>query len=133
MPDLPSMEKLGTTRASAGFEPAAGARADFPGVHCDIPRRDGLDRALHEKRLLHLSNPPTILHVRRLDSPFAEFVVLLRDWLRANPDEADRYGAYKRLLAEHSNDPDYDDYTRAKTAFFDQIEPRMRRWAESRT
>lgn len=130
MPDLPSMEELGLTLASAGFEPAAGARADSPGVYCDTPRRDGLDLAAHAKRLLHLSNPPAILHVRRLDSPFAEFVVLLRDWLRANPDEADRYGAYKKMLAaEHSNDPDYDDYTRAKSTYFDDIEPRMRGWA----
>lgn len=33
------------------------------------------------------------------------------------------------LADEHAAGPDYDDYTRAKTAFFNEIQPRLREWA----
>lgn len=42
----------------------------------------------------------------------------------------------KRLFhapEQHAGDRDYDDYTRAKSAFFDEFEPRMRAWARNRT
>ncbi|MRH92433.1 hypothetical protein GFY24_34275 [Nocardia sp. SYP-A9097] len=66
-----------------------------------------------DKRLFHSPGQTAIMHIRRSDSPFAEFVVLVRDWLRAHPDEADRYAALKRALAQrHAADPDDDDYTR---------------------
>ncbi len=51
-----------------------------------------------------------------------------RDWLRAHPEEAARYERTKRALAaEHADDPDYDDYTRAKTAYFDQVQASIER------
>ncbi|MEH0110027.1 GrpB family protein [Tersicoccus sp. MR15.9] len=71
-----------------------------------------------------------ILHVRRSDSPFAHYVVTFRDWLRANPDEAAHYEDDKRALAmDHVDDDDYDDYTRAKTAFLNDVQPRLDQWA----
>jgi GrpB-like predicted nucleotidyltransferase (UPF0157 family) len=67
-----------------------------------------------------------------MDSPFARFVVLFRDWLRSNPGQAGRYQDTKRRLAEeHAGDGDYDDYTRAKTAFFDETNDEMRAWART--
>lgn len=133
MPVLPPMTQLAEVLKPTGFVPALGARPDSPGVLCDIPRPGTNAREeLFDKRLLHCPEQAAILHIRRTDSPFAEFVVLVRDWLRAHPDEADRYAARKRVLARrHAGDPDYDDYTRAKSAFFDEIEPRMRQWAHS--
>ncbi|WP_330257366.1 GrpB family protein [Nocardia sp. NBC_00565] len=114
MPTLPPLEAIADLLAQTGFEPAPGARADSPGVYRDIPRPDHSARAeLHEKRLFRSPEQAAILHIRRVDSPFAEFVVLVRDWLRAHPDEARRYAAHKRALAaHHAADPDYDDYTR---------------------
>lgn len=131
MPALPSLEKLGNLLASTDFEPAHGARPDSPGVYRDTPRPGDEDAAgLHDKRLFHAPERAAILHIRRTDSPFAEFVVTFRDWLRHHPDQAHRYERLKRDLAEqHVNDHDYDDYTRAKSAFFDEIEPHMRAWA----
>ncbi|WP_405140268.1 GrpB family protein [Nocardia sp. NBC_01388] len=133
MPVLPPMMQLAEVLAPTDFEPATGARPDSPGVLRDIPRPGKVGRGeLFDKRLLHCREQAAILHVRRSDSPFAEFVVLVRDWLRAHPEEADRYGAHKRALAaRHAADPDYDDYTRAKSAFYDEIEPRMRQWAHN--
>jgi GrpB-like predicted nucleotidyltransferase (UPF0157 family) len=49
---------------------------------------------------------------------------LLRDHLRAHPDDAARYGALKRrLAAEHT---DADTYTRAKTALIQELVDRAR-------
>ncbi|MFF5036918.1 GrpB family protein [Nocardia salmonicida] len=131
LPVLAPLTVLSEVLAPTGFVSAFGARPDSPGVHHDIPR-PGMpaEPSLYDKRLFHSPSEAAILHIRRLDSPFAEWVLLLRDWLCAHPAEAARYGAHKRILAERfGGDVDYDDYTRAKTLFFDEIEPDVRRWS----
>jgi GrpB-like predicted nucleotidyltransferase (UPF0157 family) len=134
MPSLPASDLLVAPLAATGFVPARGARPDSPGVYRDTPRPgDPTDAALYEKRLFHDPEHAAILHIRRADSPFAEFVVLFRDWLRGNPEQADRYQQTKRRLAErHTGDGDYDDYTRSKSAFFDRTDDEMRAWARTR-
>lgn len=131
MPALPSLQELAALLACTDFVPARGARPDSPGVYRDTPRPGDEDSTgLHDKRLFHAPEQAAILHIRRTDSPFAEFVVVFRDWLRHHPDQARRYEQLKRGLAEQrANDHDYDDYTRAKSSFFDEIEPGMREWA----
>jgi GrpB-like predicted nucleotidyltransferase (UPF0157 family) len=134
-PSLPTREHLADLLAPTGFVPAPGSRPDSPGVHRDNPRPgDPTDPALYEKRLFHAPSRAAILHVRRADSPFARFVVLFRDWLRSDPDAADRYEQLKRrLAAQHAGDGngDADDYTRSKTAFFDGTDDEMRAWART--
>lgn len=134
MPSLPSLAELAGLLASAGFVPARGARPDSPGVYRDIPRPgDPTDEMLYEKRLFYHPEQPAILHIRRMDSPFGRFVVVFRDWLRSNPDQAGRYQQIKRRLAdEHAGDSDYD-YTRAKSAFFDETNDDMWAWARAQT
>lgn len=135
MPSLPSLAELTDVLAPTPFVPSHGARPDSPGVHRDTPRPgDRTDAALYEKRLFYAPAEDAILHIRRTDSPFAEFVVEFRDWLRHHPDQARRYEQIKRALAEqHADAPDYDDYTRAKSAFLNEIQPQMRSWARNRT
>ncbi|HVK20744.1 MAG TPA: GrpB family protein [Actinokineospora sp.] len=130
MPSLSSLAELADILAPTPFVPAFGARPDSPGVHRDIPRPgDHVDLARYEKRLFYAPTEAAILHIRRTDSPFAEFVVEFRDWLRHHPDRARRYEQLKRDLAvRHANDSDYDDYTRAKSAFLDEIQPHLRDW-----
>lgn len=101
-------------------------------MHFDIPRHPypPADLAQHAKVLLQRpadpNAPEIILHVRRADSPFADFVLAFRDWLRASPDNARRYEAVKRTLADrHADASDYDDYTRGKTAFLDEAQAEM--------
>jgi dephospho-CoA kinase len=103
-------------------------------VYRDTPRPgDPTDSALYEKRLFHDPARGAVLHIRRADSPFAQFVVLFRDWLRSNPEQANRYQLTKRRLArQHACDGDYDDYTRSKSAFFDETDDEMRTWARNR-
>jgi GrpB-like predicted nucleotidyltransferase (UPF0157 family) len=119
------------TQASTGFVSAHGSRPDSPGIYRDIPRPGDLaDAALYAKRLFHNPKRAAMLHIRRADSPFAQFVVLFRGWLRSNPEEANRYQQVKRRLAEHhAGDGDYDDYTRNESAFFDETNDEMQTWA----
>lgn len=135
MPSLPNLADLTDILAPTPFIPAHGARPDSPGVHRDAVRPgDNPDVALYKKRLFHAPAEAAILHIRRTDSPFAAFVVEFRDWLRHHPDQARRYEQIKRALAEqHADEPDYDDYTRAKSAFFNEIQPQMLNWARNRT
>ena len=112
----------GEVLAQAGFLPATGSRPDSPGVY-----RDGIDdpnRApadVYRKRLYFRPDPGqyTILHVRKLGSPWQIDTVVFRDWLRSEPAGRAAYEQDKRNAAEaHASDADFDDYTRAKGAFF---------------
>jgi GrpB-like predicted nucleotidyltransferase (UPF0157 family) len=48
--------------------------------------------------------------------------VQFRDWLRASPEGRRAYEHAKQEAADaHASDPDFDDYTRAKAAFFDRV------------
>ena len=130
--DLPDPSRLESALRGSGFVRALGSRPDSPGVHADIPRPGcGSDR--HEKVLLFADTSTTsdridgvILHVRRADSPFADFVRSFRDWLRSDPAARGSYEGIKRELAAGFADaPDYDDYTRAKSAFMDHAQSAM--------
>ncbi|MBW4719697.1 GrpB family protein [Saccharothrix sp. SC076] len=104
--------------AAAGFRPAEGARPDSPGVHHDGP---GLaPDSTYRKRLYVRPDPglPAILHVRLLGSPWWAETVRFRDLLRADPAVRRAYQDLKEEAARaHAHDADYDDYTRAKSAF----------------
>ncbi|MET0999605.1 MAG: GrpB family protein [Marmoricola sp.] len=134
MPSIPDPEVLDPALQEIGFLPHAGSRPDSPGVHRDHPRGSQLvPHEVWEKRLFTAESPATVLHVRRSDSPWGRYTVMFRDWLRAHPDETERYGQMKQALAgEHADDPDFDDYTRAKTAYFDEVQPAFERWTETR-
>lgn len=124
---LPSDTELMDRLADLGWVRAQGSRPDSPGVHRDLPREtEVVDEAVWEKSLLVHEGRSAVLHVRRLDSPWGRYAVAFRDLLRADPEERDRYEAVKRrLAAAEAGKADYDDYTRAKTEYFDAIQPRL--------
>jgi dephospho-CoA kinase len=140
---LPSYDELDRLLGPLGYQRARGARADSPGVFRDIPRgSEPAGDEVWEKRLylrpgdprsaVHVApgDPLTVLHIRRSDSPFGRYTVWFRDWLRAHDEERDRYAATKtQLAASHARDADYDDYTRSKTAYLDEVQPAFVRWA----
>ena len=132
---LPSHAQLGERLEPLGFERALGARPDSPGVSRDIPRGDELvPEEVWEKRLYVQRAESVVLHVRRKDSPWGRYTVWFRDWLREHPDERARYEQVKReLSAATIGKHDYDDYTRAKTAYFDAVQARFARWARRHT
>jgi GrpB-like predicted nucleotidyltransferase (UPF0157 family) len=52
--------------------------------------------------------------------------------LRADPEQRWRYEAVKRALAEqNAGKPDYDDYTRAKSAYSDEVQSTFTAWADA--
>jgi GrpB-like predicted nucleotidyltransferase (UPF0157 family) len=136
VPTLPSYQALDDLLGPLGYEQALGARPDSPGVHRDSPRgSQDVPADVWEKRLyVRDGEPPVILHIRRADSPFGLHTVWFRDWLRAHDDQRDRYAAAKqRIAAAHAGDADYDDYTRDKTGYLDEVHPLFERWARERT
>jgi GrpB-like predicted nucleotidyltransferase (UPF0157 family) len=130
---LPSDVELSPRVEPLGFARARGARPDSPGVYRDIPRGDEIvPDEVWNKSLFVAHEIPAILHVRRKDSPWGRYTVWFRDWLRAHPDARRRYEMTKRELSEANvGKPDYDDYTRAKTAFFDQVQSSFTTWANT--
>lgn len=128
---LPTDDTLAERLGDLGYERARGARPDSPGVYRDIPRgSEVVDDAVWEKSIFVHRPKRVILHVRRSDSPWGRYAVWFRDWLRAHPDQRDRYEATKRHLSEENvGKADYDGYTRAKTAFFDEVQAEFELWA----
>ena len=135
--ELPQPGLLDAVLAPAGFTPSAGSRPDSPGVHRDVPRgsehEDGQvpDEVWRKRLFVHDLDGPeaAILHVRLGASPWGRYTVWFRDWLRAHPQARERYAAFKAAAAaEHAGDADYDDYTRAKTEFFDRVQGEFEAW-----
>jgi dephospho-CoA kinase len=69
------------------------------------------------------------LHIRPASSPVARDVLLLRDWLRANPGGVAEYAALKRRLAAAEYER-MDDYARQKTPWINAALQRAEPWAE---
>jgi len=131
---LPSDAELAPRLAPLGFERARGARTDSPGVNYDVPRGDRtVPDEVWSKTLYVAPARSVILHVRRIDSPWGMYTVWFRDWLRAHPDARRRYERVKRAASEQNvGKPDYDDYTEAKTGFFDEVQAEFTAWAQRR-
>ena len=132
---LPEEKLLRARWEPLGLVRTRGARPDSPGVYADVPRGadDNLPPEVWEKRLFVHPAENLIVHVRRADSPWGQYTVWFRDWLREHPDARERYEKTKRQLAERNvGKSDYDDYTRAKSAFFDDVEREFVSWARAR-
>ena len=130
-PAVPDEAAFSAVMSPLGLQRARGSRPDSPGVDVDIPR-PGADPRHHEKLLYFRdvvesgSVHGVILHVRHQDSSFAEFVTVFRDWLWADVGARTEYERLKRGLAEEfAGASDYDDYTRAKSAFMDRAQAAM--------
>ncbi len=93
-----------------------------------------MNEAVWEKLLFWHEEDQAILHVRRSDSPWGLYTVWFRDWLRANPDARRRYETVKRALSvQQIGKADYDDYTLAKTTFFDAVQAEFEGWAAAQS
>ncbi|MGK5442536.1 dephospho-CoA kinase [Micromonospora sp. URMC 105] len=106
------------------------ARAGFPrlpGEWWDNPRPAGTGR--WEKRLHGSADParPVHLHLRVAGSPGWRYALLMRDHLRADPDQRAAYLMVKRELAATA--PDSGAYATAKDPWFDEECLRAEQWA----
>lgn len=131
---LPSHAQLVERLSPLGYQRAEGSRPDSPGVDRDQPRGEkNIAGEVWEKRLYVQRSEGVILHVRRTDSPWGLSTVWFRDWLRAHAGERARYEDVKRTLsAANAGKPDYDDYTRAKTAYFNDVQEAFTNWVAAR-
>lgn len=134
--EFPEADVLDRALAPTGFVATTGSRPDSPGVYRDIPRGSARvpDEVWRKRLFVRDINGPeaAILHVRLSQSPWGRYTVWFRDWLRANPEACDRYAEFKaRAAAEHAGDADYDDYTRAKSVFFDQVQDDFEAWGRT--
>ncbi|WP_091076355.1 dephospho-CoA kinase [Micromonospora nigra] len=114
--DGPLAERL----ADAGFP-------RLPGEWWDSPRPAGSGR--WEKRLHGSADParPVNLHIRETGSPGWRYALMMRDHLRADPDQRAAYLVFKRELAAAA--PDVATYTTAKDPWFDEEHHRAEEWA----
>ncbi|MEV0723034.1 dephospho-CoA kinase [Micromonospora purpureochromogenes] len=106
------------------------ARAGFPrlpGDWWDSPRPAGGGR--WAKRFHGSADPgrPAYLHLRVADSPSWRYALLMRDHLRADPDQRAAYLLLKRELA--ASVPDSGAYATAKDPWFDEEHLRAEEWA----
>lgn len=131
---LPGEAVLRGVLEPLGYVRARGSRPDSPGVDHDMPRGSIVaDAAVWQKQLYWHDAGQAILHIRRADSPWGLYTVWFRDWLRSEPDARRRYSGFKqRISAEQVGKTDYDDYTAAKTAFFDDVQIEFERWVAAR-
>ncbi|MGW8970087.1 GrpB family protein [Streptomyces platensis] len=77
------------------------------------------------------SGPRTHVHVRRAGSFAEQFCLLLRDYLRDSPADAELYGARKALLAEPYG-TDRRAYTAEKSSVVWELMRRADAWAQER-
>ncbi|MGA5562904.1 GrpB family protein [Streptomyces platensis] len=75
------------------------------------------------------SGPRTHVHVRRAGSFAEQFCLLLRDYLRCSPVDAELYGARKALLAERYG-TDRSAYTAQKSSVVWELIRRADAWAQ---
>ncbi|WP_428966846.1 dephospho-CoA kinase [Micromonospora fluostatini] len=120
VPSLADADALADRLADAGFP-------RFPGQWWDTPRPAGSGR--WEKRLHGSADPgrPVHLHVRPADGPGWRYALLMRDHLRADPDQRAAYLLLKRDLAAAA--PDAGEYATAKDPWFDEEHLRAEQWA----
>ncbi|CCH20121.1 Dephospho-CoA kinase [Micromonospora lupini str. Lupac 08] len=107
--------------ANAGFP-------RVPGHWWDDPRP--ADRGRWEKRLHGSADPgrPVRLHVREAGSPGWRYALLMRDHLRADPDQRAAYLLFKRDLVDAA--PHVGDSGTARDPWFDEEYLRAEQWAE---
>lgn len=96
------------------------------GRWCDLAR-DGTTR---DKAMATNADPGRAVncHIRPADSPAWRDAVLLRDWLRAHPDDVREYAELKHRLAARQWDS-IDAYATAKSPFVASALDRAQRWA----
>lgn len=137
VPGLAAQDVIDVQVAVSSLADADGALADrlasagfprVPGQWWDDPRPAGSAR--WQKRLHGSADParPVRLHVRVADSPGWRYALMMRDHLRADPDQRSAYLLLKRDLADAA--PEVGESGTASDPWFDEEYLRAEQWAE---
>ena len=121
---LADADRIADALADAGFPPV-------PGVQYDAPKPDAPDPASWQRRMHGGADPGRLvhLHIRAAGSPGWRAALLLRDWMRAQPQVRQEYAGVKQRLAGAGLTAT--EYAAAKEPWFDQAWPRALAWASS--
>ncbi|MFI6822529.1 dephospho-CoA kinase [Micromonospora sp. NPDC050187] len=136
VPGLPAKDVIDVQLTVSSLDDADGVLAErladagfprFPGQWWDSPRPPGGES--WPKRLHGSSDPgrPVHLHVREAGSPGWRYALLMRDHLRADPEQRAAYLAMKRAVA--ATTPDNVGYALAKEPWFDEEQVHAEEWA----
>ncbi|MEU6132656.1 dephospho-CoA kinase [Saccharopolyspora sp. NPDC047091] len=124
-----------SVRSLADADAIAEALADagFPadhGIQRDNPHPFDPEPAHWSKRYHNSADPgrPVNLHVRVQGGPGWWVALLLRDWLRADPEARADYLAVKRELSARHDTPEA--YAAAKDPWFPAALPKAQEWAD---
>lgn len=126
VPGLRAKPVLDIQVSVAAFEPA-GFRAPLEAAGFAF-RADNPD--LTKRYFRETSGPRTHVHVRRAGSFAEQFCLMLRDYLRESPADAELYGARKALLAERYG-TDRRAYTAEKSALVWELVRRADEWVQA--
>lgn len=69
------------------------------------------------------------IHVHQSDNSQIQRHLIFRDYLRAHPEEVERYAKLKEELTQRCDDTDF--YSKAKKPFVQEMEQRALRWFEA--
>ena len=136
VPDLAAADRLAEPLAAAGFPRIAQVEEEDPKPAYGAGGET--DPAVWTMRLHGGADPgrPVHVHVRVDGWPGQQFALLLRDWLRADPEVAAEYADVKRAAARAAagqSDPVAAEaaYDEAKAPWFDRAYHRAWEWAEA--
>lgn len=134
VPDLTAADSLTEPLAAAGFPRIEHVENEDPKPVYSAGGE--ADPAVWAMRLHGGADPgrPVHVHVRIDGWPGQQFALLLRDWLRADPDVAAEYAGLKREAAAAAAGLPDDEaaaaYYAAKSPWFDRAHHRAYEWAE---
>ena len=135
VPDLAAADGLAEPLAAAGFPRIANVEDEDPKPAYGAGGET--DPAVWEMRLHGGADPgrPVQIHLRVDGWPGQQFALLLRDWLRADPDCAAEYAELKREAAAAAAGLPGDEaeaaYDTVKAPWFDRAYHRAWEWAEA--
>jgi GrpB-like predicted nucleotidyltransferase (UPF0157 family) len=111
----------------ADFDPVAAYRVPLEGLGL-VFRSENTERT---KRYFREApgTRRTHIHVRRAGSWAEQFTLLFRDYLRAHPEDRDRYAELKRELARRFQH-DRHAYSEGKVPFIWEVMSRADRWSQ---
>lgn len=107
--DIESIDSYNKLMSSLGYEVAG----EWGITGRRLFRKGGENRTHH-------------IHVYQFDNPEIQRHLIVRDFLRSNPDELERYGQMKEMLARQFDDTS--SYSKAKKPFVQEMEKRALQW-----
>lgn len=133
VPRLIDLDLRAGSLSSAGVVDVRAQSPDAPGALSDVPRGTDAGGAGWPKRIYAGVDEEQrfVVYGRAIGSPGWRFSLMMRDWLKDDPEARAEYAALKtRLAAQYARDAHFDRYTLAKEPWLAEASARAEGWAE---